>query len=198
MSTSVTVFNWLIANAPAGSVINWSHELTAGDPLNPCAQAYSTSLSDAVYFSAHSNLFVIVAAGNDGCDTADFTPTAMAEAFVVGATSNTTGYDARWVQTGNASRVGTNISTWAPGNGNLAMDQNGNSTTSYVGTSLAAPMVAGLAAVACSATGTYCATTYFSTVLSAFRATGATGTVTEPGGGTLSGSSPSRFIWQQW
>lgn len=77
------------------------------------------------------------------------------------------------------------------------MNKYGTSTEYWSGTSFSAPYVAGIMAVVCSASGTDCATLDTATKYAAFKSTGTTGTVTEPGGGTLVGAT-SRFIWQQW
>jgi hypothetical protein len=194
ISTSVTAFNWLAVNAPAGSVVNWSHALSQGDPNNPCAAAYSTSLDNAIFGAHQAGKMIFVAAGNDGCNTYNFSPLTIPQTFVVGATSDdlSTGFDLR----AGFSRVGAQIDAWAPGVGIAAMDHNGNGVA-VNGTSFSAPYVAGMATLACAANGTYCDTTYVQTLYGAFEATGAS-TVRDWSGLPLPSGVPATFIDQQW
>ena len=135
VSTSILAFDWLAINAPRGTIVNWSQ----GFQNNPagCAQITNTALETSMRAAFTAGIIVIVAAGNDGCNTADFTPTRIPEVFVVGATDNTrlaVGQDAR----ATFSRFGINISAFAPGGAVWAMNFNGN-TVSVNGTSFSAP-----------------------------------------------------------
>ncbi|MGJ8689846.1 MAG: S8 family serine peptidase [Gammaproteobacteria bacterium] len=191
ISTSVDALNWLATNEDPGTIINWSNGLS--DPLGVCSPVYSVALENAFGATYAADMLNVVAAGNDGCNTADYSPTALADTFVVGATSApTTTYDPKWY----FSRTGTNIATFAPGENVAVMDMYG-SGTSKNGTSFSAPYVAGIMAVVCEASGTDCATLSTATKYASFKSSGSTGTVTEIGGGTLIGAT-SRFIWQQW
>ena len=140
---------------------------------------------------------MIVAAGNDGCNTADFTPTRIPEVFVVGATDNTrlaVGQDAR----ATFSRFGINISAFAPGGAVWAMNFNGN-TVSVNGTSFSAPYIAGLAAVGCQAFAPFCSdpANNVTAVYNGLRSLGTMGTVVDAGGLALPAGTPSRFLSRQ-
>ncbi|UJP05435.1 MAG: S8 family serine peptidase [Nitrosomonas sp.] len=195
VSTSITAFDWLRDNAPAGTIVNWSHGFTNG--LNNCSTPLTnTALENAIKAAHNKGIIVVVAAGNDNCDTANFTPTRIAESFVVGATNNqriSQGKDAKAF----FSRKGGNISTFAPGENVVLMNQSGSSVTNS-GTSFSAPYVAGLFAIACQAAGQVCNTaTSAAPLYQALRDKGKLGTVTNTDGTPLTGAT-SRFIWQQW
>lgn len=194
-STSITAFDWLRDNAPAGTIVNWSHGFSNG--LNNCSTGIiNTALENSIKAVHNKGIIVVIAAGNDNCDTANFTPTRIAESFVVGATNNqriSQGKDAKT----SFSRRGWNISTFTPGENVLLMNQNGSSVTNS-GTSFSAPYIAGLFAIACQAAGQLCNTaTSAAPLYQALRDTGKLGTVTNTDGSTLTGAT-SRFIWQQW
>lgn len=137
-----------------------------------------------------------MSAGNDGCDTANYTPTRIAEAFVVGATNNaliSSGKDAK----ASFSRTGFNISAFAPGQAVNLINQSGV-PVSVNGTSFSAPYIAGVFAIACQAAGTLCDTApTAASSYTALRNTGTIGTVTNTNGTALTGAT-SRFIRQQW
>jgi serine protease len=83
VSTSVLAFNWLAENAPAGTIVNLSYGiLDIGCKIN----WHSSSLENAIKKAHDAGIIVVVAAGNDGCNTKNHTPTNMPEAFVVGST----------------------------------------------------------------------------------------------------------------
>lgn len=194
-STHVMAFNWLAVNAPAGTIVNWSHAYSrcynvCGTPI------FYPPLEDTIRNAHNAGIIVVVAAGNDNCDTANFSPTRIPEVFVVGATSSIlipAGKDAK----ASFSRTGWNISTFSPGERISVIDQNGNSVIA-IGTSVAAPYVAGIFAVACQAVAPYCdAGGPAAALYTALRNTGRIGTVTNTNGTPLTGAT-SRFIWQQW
>ncbi len=85
-STSVLAFNWLATNAPAGTIVNWSHGYS--DSLHMCTPFFSYSLENAIKSAYAAGLIIVVSAGNDSCNTADYSPTNIPEAFVVGSTNN--------------------------------------------------------------------------------------------------------------
>lgn len=212
---SVAAFNWLASNAPPGTIVNWSHGFSApyytntnGDYVFTCGGSIIYPPLEAAITAAHNaGIIVVVAAGNDACNTADYTPTRIPEAFVVGATQNSviSGTDslAQFLGdfgTGNGgTRVGTNISGFAPGKGlPLLAHLDGQYFPNREGTSFAAPYVAGVFAVACQAAGTLCSTSGSAASLyAALRSTGYLNSVVNPNGTPMT-SSPSRFIWQQW
>lgn len=193
VSTSVTAFNWLASYAPRGSIANWSHELSTG---NCSIGAVDSGLENSVKAAHNAGIILVVAAGNDGCNTASYSPARIPEAFVVGATTKdlfSTSKDAKWV----SSRTGTNISAFAPGKGVAGMWYTGVAVTGD-GTSFAAPYIAGIFAIACQAAGTLCNTApTVASLYTALRNTGTIGTVTNTNGTPLTGAT-SRFIRQQW
>ena len=196
--------NWLATpgNAPRGSIVN----ISFGFSSSSCAPSLNPDI-DAAIKGMHDNagLIVVVAAGNDGCNVADFAMTRLPEAFVVGGTSNSglylsSGrYDALYSVPPNSTNTGSNVSTFAPAQNVRGMDRNGGTPSLFSGTSLAAPYMAGVFAVACQAAGTYCDTTPIATLYNDLRNTGTLGTVKNADGSTpLPNNSTSRFIWQQW
>ncbi len=193
VSTSVLAFNWLTANAPAGTIVNWSHEFR--NQFNACSPSiFFTALENAIIAAHDAGIIVVVAAGNDNCNTADFSPTNIPEAFVVGATNNM-GFP-NSDRKANFSRTGWNISTFAPGDTLLLMGADGNEVTAS-GTSFSAPYIAGVFAVACEAAGTLCNSGNTASLYDALRSTGTLNTVTNTNGTPLTGAT-SRFISQQW
>ena len=194
VSTSVLAFDWLAVNAPRGTIVNWSNGLRG---LTQCQPAISTTLENSIRSAVNAGIIVIVAAGNDGCNTADFSPTRIPEAFVVGATDNSRlafGQDAR----ASFSRFGTNLSTFAPGNFVAAMNFNGQ-VASVQGTSFSAPYVAGLFAAACQNFAPFCSNPANTVIdiYNAARGIGTLGTVVDPGGAALPTGTQSRFISRQ-
>lgn len=186
-ANSVTAFNWLAANAPKGTIVNWSH--WSGLP--------GFSILDPAIIAAHdAGIIVVVAAGNDGKDTANYSPSNLPQAFTVGATTN---YLAGTKDAKRSdSRYGSSIDNWAPGVAIRGIDKNGVVENNFGGTSAAAPFTAGLFAVGCAAAGSFCQTIQNATVAyNELKVTGAMGTVVDPDGTPLTGST-SRFIWNQW
>jgi len=76
------------------------------------------------------------------------------------------------------------------------MNFNGTSTIAS-GTSVAAPLVAGMMAIACEAIAPDCTSGDTAFLYQAFRDIGALGTVTDFFGNPIAGAQ-SRFIWQQF
>ena len=194
-STHAMAFNWLAANAPAGTIVNWSHGFSRG--YNVCgAPIIDLPLENCMKAAHNAGIIIVVSAGNDNCNTANFSPTRIPEVFVVGATSSIlipAGKDARsWF-----SRTGWNISAFAPGEYVPVIDRFGNPVTA-VGTSLAAPYITGIFAVACQFAEPYCDVGGPAAALyTALRNTGTLNTVTDTYGAPLIGATP-RFISQQW
>lgn len=193
ISTSVTAFNWLAVNETAGTIANWSQGFYDPGCLSP---TIDTSLENSIIAAHNKGIVVVVAAGNDSCNTANYSPTRISQAFVVGATNNqliSSGKDAK----ASFSRTGWNISAFAPGQSVALLNYNGTSVTNN-GTSFSAPYIAGIFAVACQAAGTLCDTAANATTLyDALRNTSVMGTVTNTDGTPLTGAT-SRFIVQQW
>lgn len=165
--------NWLATpgNAPRGSIVNisfgFSNPSCTPVPIPDTGDPY-----DNVIIAMHNNagLIVVVAAGNNGCNVADFPMTRKPEAFVVGGTSSealylSSGrYDALYSNAIGSTNTGANVSTFAPAEDVRVMNNYGIQLGLESGTSLAAPYIAGVFAVVCQAAGTHCDTTPIATL----------------------------------
>ncbi|MEQ1635948.1 MAG: S8 family serine peptidase [Methylococcales bacterium] len=197
LSNLVTSLNWLGANnVPRGTIVNLSIQLTN---LNCALSWIYPPLDNAVKAAHNAGVIVVLAAGNDGCNTANYSPAQIPEAFVVGGTNRTllaSGKDAKHSMSGNTSRTGGNISAFAPGE-LVDVLNSGGSPEKATGTSLSAPYIAGIFAVACQTNPTFCNTAPTADIYNVLRGYGTLGTVTNTDGSPLTGAT-SRFIRQQW
>jgi subtilisin family serine protease len=123
--------DWVAANAQLPAVANMS--LGGGN---------STALDTAVRNAINSGVTFVVAAGNDNANACTGSPNRVAEAITVGSTTNT---DAR----SSFSNFGSCVDIFAPGsNITSAWHTSSTATSTISGTSMAAPHVAGAAALA--------------------------------------------------
>ncbi|MCF8242892.1 MAG: S8 family serine peptidase [Melioribacteraceae bacterium] len=99
---------------------------------------YSILGKEVVDFAIENDVLVVAAAGNDGYDEI-FYPAAYDGVLSVGATSQT---DEIW----SATNYGTQVDLMAPGQ-DIYSTESGDGYATASGTSLASPMVAGLAAL---------------------------------------------------
>jgi len=99
----------------------------------------STSVDHAVTQLVHSGVFTSVAAGNDKKDACNVSPARVPVAFTVGATSNSD-------DAATFSNYGPCLDIYAPG-ANITSDWTNSTTKTISGTSMAAPAVAGVAAL---------------------------------------------------
>lgn len=132
LSTVLTAIDWVITHHPAGTpgVINMS--LSGGK---------NVELNLAVREATAAGLIVVAAAGNANRDACVESPASAPEALTVGAT---TIQDAR----ASFSNFGPCLDIFAPGNNIISVDNDGsNAPVLMSGTSMAAPHVAGAAAL---------------------------------------------------
>lgn len=187
-STIIMAFNWLTNNAPRGAIVNLSFG-------TDCAPWTNFALESAIKAAHDAGIIVVIAAGNASCNASGNSLTRLAQAFVVGATSNKylTSYqkDAMATFTG----YGSNIAGFAPGVGVMLLNNLGQ-RVAVNGTSFAAPYVAGLFAAGCQATGTFCNTmTNASVAYQALKDQAVKGSiVTDAGSASLPSATPSRFF----
>ena len=142
-SSIIAGLNWVAANhvKPAVANLSWG-----GDPDFPLFGGIDYGLEDAVRGLIRAGVTVVVSAGNDNRDAKDQSPARVSEAITVGASTS-------WDTRAGFSNFGPLVDLFAPGQSlssasHLDDDWNGILDDSKVGsgTSVAAPMVAGVAA----------------------------------------------------
>lgn len=142
---SVRVLNNQGSGTTAGVIagMDW----VAGNHIKPAVAnmslggSASQAMDDAVTRMFQAGVPVIVAAGNDNLDACNFSPARAANAYTVGSTTST---DAR----SSFSNWGACVEIFAPGSGiTSAWHTNNRATRTISGTSMAAPHVAGSAAI---------------------------------------------------
>lgn len=124
--------DWVTGNHVKPAVLNVSARWT-----NPFG--VSNAIKDAVIAAKAAGVFVVVAAGNDNSNACNYAPANALPVMTVGATTPT---DARW----GDSNYGACVDLFAPGNLVNTFHHTGAQIT-VSGTSVAAPMVGGVAAI---------------------------------------------------
>ena len=131
--------DWVTQNGKKPAVVNVS---LGGTGTN-------TALENAVRRSINSGFTYVLSGGNSGVDACGETPGRTPEAITVGASDRT---DTRSVWIGGTSNFGPCLDIWAPGSDIVsASNRSDTGTRSTGGTSMAAPHVAGAAALYLSA-----------------------------------------------
>ncbi|MER5417885.1 S8 family peptidase [Streptomyces virginiae] len=129
-SSVIAGIDWVTRNAVKPAVVNMSLGSTA-----------NSALDTAVRNSIGAGLAYAVAAGNAGADVSGFSPARVGEAITVGATNINDARD-------SYSNYGSSVDLFAPGSSiTSAWVGSDTATNTLSGTSMAAPHVAGVAAV---------------------------------------------------
>ncbi|MFG1767362.1 fibronectin type III domain-containing protein [Micromonospora parva] len=136
----ISGIEWVNRNAKAPAVLNLSFGVTGND---------KSRLQQSVERTLRRGLTVVTSAGNNNGSACLAAPNALPGVIVVGATARGAApdrVDTRWTEGNGGSNFGSCVDIWAPGAGISTATLN-NLTTSNSGTSLAAPQVAGAAAI---------------------------------------------------
>lgn len=117
------------------------------DPAQPAVLnmslggSYNTFTNYYVQQAINDGIVVVVAAGNDGQDACAVSPASAPNALTVGASTSSD-------QNASYSNMGTCVDIFAPGSGILAAAISSSTATQTLsGTSMASPLVAGIAAL---------------------------------------------------
>jgi subtilisin family serine protease len=131
MSAIIMGIDWVTANHQSPAVAN----------ISIGSSGISQSMESSMLSSIQSGVTYVVAAGNSGRDACLYSPSHMAQAITVGAT---TSLDAR----ASYSNWGTCVDVFAPGTAITSLGISADDATRVMsGTSMASPHVAGLAAL---------------------------------------------------
>lgn len=138
ISTVIAGLDWIVANHPAGTpgIVNLSLGSDTAIPAN------EDLLSQQVDEMANQGFVMVVAAGNSNANACSYSPSRAANALTVGATQTN---DSR----ASFSNFGACVDLFAPGTSIRSLQWNNPAGSMLMqGTSMAAPHVAGIAALA--------------------------------------------------
>jgi hypothetical protein len=174
-SSILDAFQWATANAVRPAVVNISIEIPSTCSLaNPIACILEGWFEDDVDDAIDAGLTVVASAGNYGADACDYIPAAWSRVITVASTDDT---DTRLAN----SNYGPCVDIFAPGDQvTTLVNTNDTDEISDSGTSVAAPHVAGVAAMVLSAHPTWSP----ERVTSAVLADAGKGAVHNPGTGS--------------
>ena len=130
LSDLIAGLDWVTANHVSPAVANISIQ-----------SGYSAALNAAIETASASGVTVVVAAGNHGDDACNYSPGSASSAITVGASTQV---DQLWAY----SDWGSCVDILAPGENIISASNTGDrATIAATGTSMAAPFVAGAAAL---------------------------------------------------
>ncbi|QSB04073.1 S8 family peptidase [Natronoglycomyces albus] len=133
----IAAIDWVTDNASGPSIVNMS----LGGNSSSGDQAYEAAINASI----NAGVTYVAAAGNDGANACNYSPARFENVITVG---NSNSNDSRHISHPGPSNFGPCVDIFGPGTDILsATHQNNTGVVSFTGTSMAAPHVAGVAAL---------------------------------------------------